>query len=156
MNNTMEVKLERADATLKKTKELIEQEAGSSASKKQTKERIRKILSGIQQAVSVVEGVAAVNTTAQAVVFVFKGLIKLETDRRDNNEQIVAVCYSMTTMVYSLRGLLSQRENTSDELETELSAMLASMEDFAFPIFITTSAKRPLFAFYAQENSKKN
>ncbi|KAF7356066.1 hypothetical protein MVEN_00936400 [Mycena venus] len=129
-NDTMDTKLTRANATLQKTKELVEQEATSSISKKQTKERIRKILSGIQQAVSVVEGVAAIDPRAQAVVSVFKGLIKLEADRRDNNEQIVGVCYSMTTMVYSLRGLLSQKDENSEELEQELLAMTASMEDF--------------------------
>ncbi|KAJ7199183.1 hypothetical protein GGX14DRAFT_468209 [Mycena pura] len=58
------------------------------------------------------------------------GLLKLESDRRENDEHIAAVYFSMATMVYSLRALFSQTEDPGDALKSELSAMTESMEEF--------------------------
>ncbi|KAJ7271770.1 hypothetical protein C8J57DRAFT_1601430 [Mycena rebaudengoi] len=139
-HDQMEIKVSRADLALRKTKDIIEQH-NTNPSKKKAKERNRKILSGIQQAVGVLEIITSVDSRAQSVVSVFKGLIKLETDRRDNNEHFLGRCscftrllcpinFDKTLMLYTLRRLRARPEESSEELEQEFDAITKSMEDF--------------------------
>ncbi|KAK7053703.1 hypothetical protein R3P38DRAFT_1464518 [Favolaschia claudopus] len=125
----LDIRVSHADVALRNTKELIERHKPNQ-SKKESSTRIRKILSGIQQVVGVLEVVASLDPRAQAAVTVFKGLIKLENDRRDNDERFLAVHVSMTLMMFALRRLPSVQEQNSDELVPELDAIAADMEEF--------------------------
>ncbi|KAJ7190248.1 hypothetical protein GGX14DRAFT_606043 [Mycena pura] len=82
---------------------------------------------------SVLGGVAEYDDRAKAAVSVFMSVLQLEIDRRDNDEEIVAVCYSMTSMIYVLRYLNQdsvRREDLSDQLVEEMGNMSEAIKDF--------------------------
>ncbi|KAJ7107160.1 hypothetical protein C8R43DRAFT_206377 [Mycena crocata] len=128
----MEAKIARADAALTTAGGLIKQ-AATAPGKKQRKEHTQKIFSAIHQTLEVLGGAAEVNTTAKGVVALFTQLIRLEVNRRDNEDEIVAVCYSMTSMVYVLRFLHGRTSGDSElkqQLETKMSSMTDIMSEF--------------------------
>ncbi|KAJ7715416.1 hypothetical protein DFH07DRAFT_1068499 [Mycena maculata] len=147
--STLDAKIERADKALKDAGVLIQKVASSTyrpplsssrltyhleaTSKKQNKAQVRKILSAIQQTMSVLGGVAEYDSRAKAAVSVFMSVLQLEIDRRDNDEEIVAVCYSMTSMVYVLRYLnqdVASREDLAGQLEEEMASMSDAIKEF--------------------------
>ncbi|KAJ7091770.1 hypothetical protein C8R44DRAFT_990350 [Mycena epipterygia] len=66
---------------------------------------------------------------AKTAVTNFLSVIQLEVDRRDNDEAILAVCYSMTSMISVLR--YSNREDQSmDALDTHMVEMSCTIKDF--------------------------
>ena len=91
------------------------------------RERTRKILTNIEQVVGVLEGLAELHPIAKAVVKEFKAILRLELDRRENSEQIVAVCHSMTTMVYALRYIAS-RADEEEELHDQLNEAVGQLQ----------------------------
>ncbi|KAF7367863.1 hypothetical protein MSAN_00850800 [Mycena sanguinolenta] len=149
-SNTMDTKIERADKALKDARTLIQTVAGSS-SKKQTKAQTRKILNNVQQTMSVLSGIAEYDASAKAAVSVFMSVLQLEIDRRDNDESIVAVCYSMTSMIYVLRFLnrdAANREDLADQLAEEMANMSETIKDFgAFADVYYTKCKSWIVRF---------
>ncbi|KAF8154996.1 hypothetical protein K438DRAFT_1943060 [Mycena galopus ATCC 62051] len=146
----MDAKIDRADKALNDARALIKKVADS-PSKKQNKAQIRKILSAIQQTMSVLGGVAEYDSRAKTAVSVFMSVLQLEIDRRDNDEEIVAVCYSMTSMIYVLRYLnqdAASREDLSDQLADEMANMSETIKDFgAFTDVYYTKCKSWIVRF---------
>ncbi|KAF7318332.1 hypothetical protein HMN09_00342000 [Mycena chlorophos] len=130
----MESKIQRADAALTKGSDLIREEANAPHNKKQTKERTKKILNTLQQVTSVLGGLAELDPRAKAVVGVLSGVLQLEFDRRENDENIVAICHNMVAMVYVLRFLttevLGDDEDLSTQLDDRISEMTQLITDF--------------------------
>ncbi|KAJ7798625.1 hypothetical protein B0H14DRAFT_31448 [Mycena olivaceomarginata] len=146
----MDAKIERADKALKDAGILIQKAAGST-SKKQNKAQIRKILSTIQQITSVLGGAAEYDNKAKVAVSLFMSVLQLEIDRRDNDIEIVAVCYSMTSMIHVLRYLnqdAATPEDLSDQLVEELGNMSEAIKDFgAFADVYYTKCKSWMVRF---------
>ncbi|KAK7050089.1 hypothetical protein R3P38DRAFT_2861902 [Favolaschia claudopus] len=120
----MEAKIQRAEKALNEARALIKQAAEhSSDSKKARKQKFRKVLESLQQVMFVFGGFAELDPTsvAKTAVGVFSGVLQVEITNQDNDEEIVAVCYSM--------GALTEGDLIT-ELDTELSRMAKAMEDF--------------------------
>ncbi|KAJ7321288.1 hypothetical protein DFH08DRAFT_384100 [Mycena albidolilacea] len=66
---------------------------------------------------------------AKSVADSFMGVIQLEIDRRSNDEEIVAICYSMTSMVFALRAL-PNGDLSEPELDSHLRDMSSAISDF--------------------------
>ncbi|KAJ6505362.1 hypothetical protein C8R45DRAFT_972464 [Mycena sanguinolenta] len=149
-STTMDTKIERADKALKDAGTLIQTVAGSS-SKKQNRAQTRKILNAVQQTMSVLSGIAEYDSRAKTAVSVFMSVLQLEIDRRDNDESIVAVCYSMSSMIYVLRYLnrdAASREDLADQLAEEMGNMSETIKDFgAFADVYYTKCKSWIVRF---------
>ncbi|KAJ7021791.1 hypothetical protein C8F04DRAFT_1273285 [Mycena alexandri] len=146
----MNAKIDHADVAMQNAGKLIQQVANS-ASKKQNKANVRKILTALQQTMGVLGGAAEVDSRAKAAVTVFMSVLQLEVDRRDNEDEIVAVCYSMTSMVYVLRHLNSNIDRAGellDQLEEQITNMSITIKDFgAFTDVYYTKCKSRLVRF---------
>ncbi|KAJ6536440.1 hypothetical protein DFH09DRAFT_1324693 [Mycena vulgaris] len=146
----MDAKIDHADVAMQNAGRLIQQVANS-ASKKQKKTNVRKILTALQQTMGVLGGAAEVDPRAKAAVTVFMSVLQLEVDRRDNEDEIVAVCYSMTSMIYVLRHLNSNVDRARellDQLEEQMTNMSITIKDFgAFADVYHTKCKSRLVRF---------
>ncbi|KAJ7234523.1 hypothetical protein B0H12DRAFT_1239045 [Mycena haematopus] len=146
--SNMDTKIERADKALKDARTLIQAVAGS-ASKKQNKAQTR---------MSVLSGVAEIDQRAKGAVSVFMSVLQLESDRRENDEGIVAVCYSMTSMIYVLRYLnrdVASREDLADQLAEEMGNMSEKIKDFgAFADVYYTKCKSWIVRFARSKEFK--
>ncbi|KII90007.1 hypothetical protein PLICRDRAFT_40189 [Plicaturopsis crispa FD-325 SS-3] len=119
-------------ASLKSAEELI---ANMSQGKnKGSKKVARKVVSAANQVTAVLEGLAELHPVAKTVVTVFKAIIKLELDRRDNNAQIAVTCHSMTRMMSVIRYLADVVEEPEDAItemfQGEFAAIEAVITDF--------------------------
>ncbi|KAJ7495032.1 hypothetical protein FB451DRAFT_1213148 [Mycena latifolia] len=146
----MDVKIDHADTAMQNAGKLIQQVAHS-ASKKQNKTNIRKILTAIQQTMGVLSGAAEYDTRAKTAVAIFMSVLQLEIDRRDNDEEIVAVCYSMTSMIYVLRHLNNHRDQVVellDQLEEQMTNISTTIKEFgAFADVYYTKCKSCIVRF---------
>ncbi|KAJ7699856.1 hypothetical protein B0H16DRAFT_1749168 [Mycena metata] len=146
----MNAKIDHADVAMQNAGKLIQQVANS-ASKKQNKANVRKILTALQQTMGVLGGAAEADPRAKAAVTVFMSVLQLELDRRDNEDEIVAVCYSMTSMVYVLRHLNSNVDRAGellDQLEEQITNMSITIKEFgAFTDVYYTKCKSRLVRF---------
>ncbi|KAJ6535553.1 hypothetical protein B0H19DRAFT_1383086 [Mycena capillaripes] len=146
----MDAKIDHADVAMQNAGRLIQQIANS-ASKKQNKTNVRKILTALQQTMGVLGGAAEVDPRAKAAVTVFMSVLQLEVDRRDNEDEIVAVCYSMTSMIFVLRHLNSNVDRAGellDQLEEQMTNMSITIKDFgAFADVYYTKCKSRLVRF---------
>ncbi|KAJ6496204.1 hypothetical protein C8R45DRAFT_155360 [Mycena sanguinolenta] len=125
----MNARIERADAALKDARTRLDKIAGGGL-KKQNKSSINRILTDFQSILGILTGITDENEErAKTVAFSFMGVIQLEVDRRDNDEEIVAVCYSMTSMVSVLRGL-SGTHLSNEELDDCVEEMNSAMKEF--------------------------
>ncbi|KIJ64361.1 hypothetical protein HYDPIDRAFT_28804 [Hydnomerulius pinastri MD-312] len=100
---------------------------------KEVKRLATKIVSGANQVIEVLEGLAELHPVAKATVTIFKALIKLELDRRDNNEQIAVICHSMTSLMYVLKYLapiIDIDDGLNAALEEELTNIASNMQEF--------------------------
>ncbi|KAI0347951.1 hypothetical protein BDW22DRAFT_36569 [Trametopsis cervina] len=157
----MEFKLQRAEAALKKSSALIDEEAKATGNKRQSKDRMGKILNCIQQVTVVFEGFSEINPIAKSVVTVCKAVIKLEVDRRENNVQIVVVCHTMATMIYTLHyylnlGASQEREDLVVKLHDEMQAMTEVMNRFGdFTDLYYTKCKSTVVRFLRSGDFKE-
>ncbi|KAJ7636445.1 hypothetical protein FB45DRAFT_446911 [Roridomyces roridus] len=146
----MDVKIDRAEKALQDARALIQNIAGGS-SKKQNKAHVRKILGALQQTMSVLGGAGEYDPRAKAAVSIFMSVLQLEINRRDNDESIVAVCYSMTSMIFVLRYLnedVAQREDLADQLAEHMENMSLAIKDFgAFADVYYTKCKSWIVRF---------
>ncbi|KAJ7257383.1 hypothetical protein C8J57DRAFT_1472751 [Mycena rebaudengoi] len=146
----MDAKIDHADVAMQNAGRLIQQVANSVA-KKQNKTNVRKILTALQQTMGVLGGAAEADPRAKAVVTVFMSVLQLEVDRRDNEDEIVAVCYSMTSMIYVLRHLNSNVDRAGellDQLEEQMTSMSITIKDFgAFADVYYTKCKSRIVRF---------
>ncbi|KAK6980961.1 hypothetical protein R3P38DRAFT_2746599 [Favolaschia claudopus] len=135
-SKSMESKIQRAEKALSEARALIKQAAEhSSDSKKARKQKFRKVLESLQQVMYVFGGFAEIDSTSitKTVVGVFSGVLQVEITNQDNDEEIVAVCYAMGSMIFVLRYLNQGALTEGDliaELDTELSRMAKAMENF--------------------------
>ncbi|KAJ6470397.1 hypothetical protein C8R45DRAFT_1165996 [Mycena sanguinolenta] len=129
----MESNLERGSVTtLQDAKKLMDQ-VDASAPKEQNKPKVRQILLRIQQAASVWGVVAQLDPRAQMAATAFMGVINLELARMDNEEEIIAVCYSMTftiPVIHNLNKHLSMAGPLAEQLEEKLKDMTTEIENF--------------------------
>ncbi|KAJ7753882.1 hypothetical protein B0H14DRAFT_2635548 [Mycena olivaceomarginata] len=105
----MDARISRADEAMKNATALIKKVADGK-SKQGNKSNLPKILAGLQQ-----------------------NILQLEINRRENDEEIVAVCYSMASMIYVLRYLhknITPHEELVDGLADDLSNMTTEIEKF--------------------------
>ncbi|KII90017.1 hypothetical protein PLICRDRAFT_575939 [Plicaturopsis crispa FD-325 SS-3] len=109
--------LGEAETSLKSSEELINKM--SKGKDRNSKIIARKIIRGASQVAPLLEAVADVHPVAKIVVGTFTGLIKLELDRNENNEQIAVTCHSMTRLVLVIRYLTDVILDTEDQI-TEL------------------------------------
>ncbi|KAJ7633999.1 hypothetical protein B0H17DRAFT_1217386 [Mycena rosella] len=146
----MDAKIDHADAAMQNAGKLIQQVANST-SKKQNKPTIRKILTALQQTMGVLGGAAEIDPRAKTAVTLFMSVLQLEIDRRENDEEIVAVCYSMTSMVFVLHHLNShvdRAEDLMDQLAEQMSNMSNTIKEFgAFADVYYTKCKSFLVRF---------
>ncbi|KAJ7337674.1 hypothetical protein DFH08DRAFT_812993 [Mycena albidolilacea] len=113
----MDARISRADEAMKNATALIKKVADA----------------GLQQ-VAIVFGTAAeLDPRAKAPISFCMNILQLEINRRENDEEIVAVCYSMASMIYVLRYLhknITPHEELVDGLANDLSNMTTEIEKF--------------------------
>lgn len=136
----------------------IIEEAQATPDKKKSKARARTVLNTMNRVLVVIEGTSVFFPPAKLAVEVLKGLLKLELDRRDNSEQIVAMFHSMTTMLFVLRhldGLALGEDELSWRLEHLLDAMRKSMEEFGdLADLYYNKCKQPVVRFFKSSDFK--
>ncbi|KII90015.1 hypothetical protein PLICRDRAFT_174815 [Plicaturopsis crispa FD-325 SS-3] len=171
--DAIRLRIERLDgpaqASLKSAEELIKRM--SQGKDKDSKKIAKKIVSGANQVIAVLEGVSEIHPVAKAVVTVFKAIITLELDRRDNNEQIAAICHSMTRMMHVIRYLadvIEEEDALKEAFEEDFGAIEALMKEFGefsgvyykyrqstFRLCFSGSYKERLSGFASQFSEKK-
>ncbi|KAJ7512822.1 hypothetical protein B0H11DRAFT_1947559 [Mycena galericulata] len=129
----MDARIERGAKALRDAGARLSKFTGSGPGKGQNKAIMSKLLSVFQSILGILNFEDdETGQRAKSVANNFMGVIQLEIDRRSNDEEIVAVCYSMTAMVFVLRGLHQwQKDNPSEEeLDDHLSKMSSTIREF--------------------------
>ncbi|PVF95342.1 hypothetical protein CPB86DRAFT_593356 [Serendipita vermifera] len=151
-----------AAAALAEVEKLINDEAqASNPDMKKRKNRIRHILSNVNKAMGVLERVADVHPATQVVFIVFKGLLKLEMDRRENSEHIVVLYHPMARMLSVLSHLEQIVLDNEDDPVTQhlaevLSSVAQTMEEFGdLSDLYYNKCKQPIVRFLKAGDFKK-
>ncbi|KAJ7351406.1 hypothetical protein DFH08DRAFT_992863 [Mycena albidolilacea] len=141
----METKIRLADEGLNNVREQIKK-VEASDSKKQIKINIRKILTGLQRVLDVVGGAAEYDPRAKTAFTLFMSVLQLELNRKENEQEIVAVFYTMGSMIYVLRYLnedVHRHEELKEQLDEQLKYICDTIHEFgAFANLYYTKYKK--------------
>ncbi|KAI0701100.1 hypothetical protein BC835DRAFT_300693 [Cytidiella melzeri] len=95
---------------------------------------IEDLLEPVKEVAKLLEAISSAHPATKALAGLVKVVVKMEISRRDNEKQIVAVLYSMTSMLFLLQECTSMLDNKSHlhgKLQDCLQDMYNTIRDFS-------------------------